>query len=311
LTNAIVDAVTFTPINKSNTVTLRAQQISAATETYVVGGTPSGIFNRWNDAGTYAQQLTGTAAQGLTLSPNGWLYLLRKSTGDVQVFAPDSAGNLAAYDTWTSIASTFNAITVDARTGVKWMAGDGGMVYGFGLGQKVLGGSPNLVAIAAHAGNVYVTGGTQLHRLNTNTSNWPVTSVTPASGAGQPIAVLSDGRLVQISTSAAAFVFRVWDADLGASVTFTRSDAGNTWAPLSMAISANLVHVGCNDGRVRTYALDGTTAALLWTSTGTPGATGYPTATSLLGVSSVISSKAAMIDAQLTVRSVVQGIVMT
>jgi hypothetical protein len=92
---------------------------------------------------------------------------------------------------------------------------------------------------------------------------------------------------------------------------YTRSDAGNAWTPLSIASAANLVHVGCSDGRVRTYSLSGSTATLVWTSPGTPGATGYPSAVSLLGVAAVLSSKAAMIDAQLTVRSVVQGIVMT
>ena len=312
LTNAIVDAVTFTPLAKSNTVTLRAVVASAAEETYMVGGSPSGTFSRWNDAGVQQQQITGTAAQGLTLSPNGWLYLLRKSTGLVEVYAPNAAGTLALYDTWTLATNTFNAIAVDARTGGKWLAGDGGLVYGFGLGQKTLGGSPNLTAIAALGGNVFVTGGTQIHRVNTNVSGWPVTSVTPASGAGQPIAVLSDGRLVQVSANTAPFVLRVWAADLSASSNLTRSDAGNVWTPLSMAIAANLVHVGCSDGRVRTYSLDvaAGTAALVWTSTGTPGATGYPTATSLLGVAAVLSSKAAMIDAQLTVRSVVQAIVM-
>jgi len=313
LTNAIVDAVTFTPLAKSNTVTLRAVVASAAEETYMVGGSPAGTFSRWNDAGVQQQQITGTAAQGLTLSPNGWLYLLRKSTGLVEVYSPNAAGTLALYDTWTLATNTFNAITVDARTGGKWLAGDGGLVYGFGLGQKTLGGSPNLTAIAALGGNVFVTGGTQIHRVNTNVSGWPVTSVTPASGAGQPIAVLSDGRLLQISANTAPFVLRVWAADLSGSSNLTRSDAGNVWTPLSMAIAANLVHVGCSDGRVRTYSLDvaAGTAALVWTSTGTPGATGYPTATSLLGVAAVLSSKAAMIDAQLTVRSVVQAIVMS
>ena len=85
----------------------------------MVGGSPAGTFSRWNDAGVQQQQISGTAAQGLTLSPNGWLYLLRKSTGLVEVYSPNAAGTLALYDTWTLATNTFNAITVDARTGGK------------------------------------------------------------------------------------------------------------------------------------------------------------------------------------------------
>jgi hypothetical protein len=135
--------------------------------------------------------------------------------------------------------------------------------------------------------------------------------VAAGASAGLAMAPLSDGRIVQLSSAAAAFQLKVWAADLSDSVLYTRSDAGNAWTPLSLASGANLIHVGCSDGRVRTYALSGTTATLVWTSTGTPGATGYPASTSLLGVRSVLSSKAATIDAQLTVRSVVQAIVMT
>lgn len=169
-----------------------------------------------------------------------------------------------------------------------------------------------MTSIAAFGGYVYVTGGTQIWRFNTNVWNWPVISAAAGTSAGRPMAARNDGRIVQPSTNTTAFAIKVWEVDLSASVLCTRSDTGNAWTALSIASAANLVHVGCSDGRVRTYALDlaALTATLVWTSPGTPGATGYPTTAGMLGVSAVLSSKAAMIDAQLTVRSVVQAIVM-
>jgi len=227
----------------------------------------------------------------------------------VEVYAPNPAGSLVLNDTWSIETNRYNAVTVDARTGTKWFAGDGGQVISYLGVLKVLGGSPNLLSAAAFGNHVYVSTASTIYWINYNINNSPVVSSATAGGPG--LAALSNGVIVQPSSAAAAFAIRAWAPDLSASVLYTRNDTGNAWTPLAIASAANLVHVGCSDGRVRTYALDGTTATLVWTSTGTPGATGYPTATSLLGVSAVLSSKAAMIDAQLTVRSVVQAIVMT
>lgn len=309
LTNALVDAVTFYPLNKSNRVTIRAVVASAATETFVVGGTPSGQFNRWNDGGVQQQQITGSAATALALSPNGWLYILRKAAGTVTIYSAAANGTLAAWDTWTLSSTGMNAITVDARTGSKWYGGDAGFYGKDGVTPNTaIAGGAVINYMAAFAGRIY---------FSTASNTLVMVPDFTGSGASQagvtsaPIAARNDGRVVQFSSMAATFQIKVWETDLSASASFTRSDAGNAWTPLAIASAANLVHVGCSDGRVRTYNLDGTTATLVWTSTGTPGATGYPTATSLLGVAAVLSSKAAMIDAQLTVRSVVQGIVMT
>jgi hypothetical protein len=311
LTDALVDLNTFYPLNKSNKVTVRAAAISAATETFVVGGTPSGQFNRWNDAGTYVQQVAGAAGTALALSPNGWLYVLRKAAGQITIYSAAANGTLAQWDIWTLSSTGMNAITVDARTGSKWYGGDAGFYGKDGATpNNAIAGGAVIAYMAAFGGRVYfsTTSNTLVMVPDFVGSGASVSSVTAA-----PIAARNDGTIVQCSSMAAAFALRVWQPDLSASTTCTRSDTGNAWTPLSLASAANLAHVGCSDGRVRTYLLDlaAGTATLVWTSTGTPGATGYPTATNLLGVSAVLSSKAAMIDAQLTVRSVVQAIVMS
>jgi len=307
LTGALCDLVTFTPNQLSNRVSVRSAVAAASSETYAVGTVGSGTLSVWNDTGTYTQGLAGVAVQGLALSANGWLYRLNKTSGTVEVYQPDAAGTLALWDTWAITVNTYNAIAVDPRTGVKWWAGVGGQVTGYGQTLTVLGGVPTLTAIAAFGGYVYVSGAASIWRIRQGAT----IQVAAGASAGLAMAPLSDGRIVQLSTSAAAFQLKVWAADLGSNVLYTRSDAGNVWTPLSLASGANLVHVGCSDGRVRTYSLEGTTATLVWTSTGTPGATGYPASTSLLAVRAVLSSKAATIDAQLTVRSVVQAIVLT
>jgi hypothetical protein len=313
LTNALVDAVTFYPLNKSNRVTIRAVAISAATETFATGGTPPGIVNRWNDAGTYQQQVTGTATNSLDLSPNNWLYLLKSATSLLEVYQPGTAGAWSLWDTWnvTQSGVTWNVVAVDSRTGAKWLAGSGGKVMRYSpLAIFTITGTPNLTALAVIGDKCYVSGGTSIYRIDGSTG----TQISTAAGAaaGLPMAARNDGRIVQITTNTTAFQLRVYESDLSVFANYTRSDTGNTWTALSIASAANLVHVGASDGRVRTYSLDASTftAVLVFTSPGTPGATGYPSATSLLGVSAVLSSKAAMIDAQLTVRSVVQGIVM-
>ena len=312
LTNALVDAVTFYPLAKSNKVTVRAAVASAAQETFVVGGTPTGLFNRWNDAGVQQQQIAGGTATALALSPNNWLYLLRKALGTVTVYQPDAGGALTLWETWAIETNKYNAITVDTRTGKKWWCGDAGQFTYYGqAGPYIVAGTPNLTAIAAFNDLVYMTGGTQMYLRDFRTNGALSVNVAAGTSAGLPMAVRNDGRVVQPTSSLVSFAIKLWEADLSASTNYTRSDTGNAWTPLAIASAANLVHVGCSDGRVRTYILEGTTATLVWTSTGTPGATGYPTDTTLLGVSAVLSSKAAMIDAQLTVRSVVQGIVMT
>lgn len=212
--------------------------------------------------------------------------------------------------TWVVTVNVYNAICVDARTGEKWVAGDGGSIVRVPDNlASTIAGAPTLTAIAAMGGNVYARSTSTLYRMNTNAPAWPVTNT---SVAGVGLAARNDGRVVTTSATAATFAIRVFEADLSAPVNCVRSDAGNAWTPLSIASGANLVHVGCSDGRVRTYVLDlaALTATLLWTSTGTPGTTGYPAAINLLAVAAALSSKAAMIDAQLTVRSVVQAIVM-
>jgi len=311
MTAALCDAVTFTPVTLSNRVSIRSLVASASVETFAVGTVGSGALSIWNDAGTYTQGLGGTAVQALALSTNGWLYRLHKLAGEVEIWQPNASGALAFWATWLVAANTYNAIAVDARKGTKWWAGTGGLVQNDQLWSKTIAGAPTLTAIAAHNGNVYVTGATSIWRINTVDMTWPVTSAAAGASAGLGLAALSNGAIVQPSTSAAAFQIKVWAADLTSSALYTRSDAGNAWTPLSIASGANLVHVGCSDGRVRTYSLEGSTATLVWTSTGTPGATGYPASTSLLGVRAVLSSKAASIEAQLTVRSVVQAIVMS
>ena len=310
MTALLCDTVTFTPNQLSNRVSIRSLVAAASTETFAVGTVGSGALSLWNDAGTYTQGMGGTAVQALALSPNGWLYRLHKLAGEIEIWQPNAAGALVVYSTWAVAPNTYNALAVDARKGTKWWAGTGGLVQNDQQWSKAIAGGPTLTAIAAHGGNVYVTGATSIWRINTNDMTWPVTAAAAGTSAGLGLAALSDGRIVQPSSSAAAFQLKVWAADLTSSVLHTRSDAGNAWTPLSIASGANLVHVGCSDGRVRTYALEGVTATLVWTSTGTPGVTGYPASTSLLGVRAVLSSKAASIDAQLTVRSVVQAIVM-
>jgi len=311
MTAALCDSVTFTPVTLSNRVSIRSQVAAASEETFVVGTVGGGLIPLWNDAGTHLFSLSGAAAQAVAISSNGWVYVLRKASGQVEVNQPSSAGGLSVFDTWAVAPNTYNAICVDPRTGAKWWAGSNGYVSGYLQNLRVIDGSPTLTAIAAYNGNVYVSGASSIWRINTNSFGSPVTQVAAGASAGLGMATLSSGAIVQLSTGAAAFQLKVWAADLGSSVLYTRSDAGNAWTPLSIASGANLVHVGCSDGRVRTYALAGTTATLVWTSTGTPGATGYPSSTSLLGVRAVLSSKAASIDAQLTVRSVVQAIVMS
>jgi len=311
LTDVLCDTVTFTPNQLSNRVSVRSLVAAASEETYAVGVLGSGATPIWNNAGAYTQIMSGAAVQALALSANGWLYLLHKASGEIEIFQPNASGALVLWSTWTVAANTYNAIAVDARKGTKWWAGTGGQVQNDQQWVKGIAGAPVLTAIAAHGGNVYVTGATSIWRINTNDMTWPITSAAAGTSAGLGLAALSDGRIVQPSTGAAAFQLKVWAADLTGSVLYTRSDAGNAWTPLSIASGANLVHVGCSDGRVRTYSLEGVTATLVWTSTGTPGATGYPASIGMLAVRSVLSSKAATIDAQLTVRSVVQAIVMT
>jgi hypothetical protein len=308
MTAALCDAITFTPVQLSNRISVRSVMAAASEESYAVGVLGSGATAIWNDAGTYTQGLSGAAVQALAFSPNGWLYRLQKAAGAVEVYQPDAAGTLALWDTWAITANTYNAICVDPRTGVKWWAGINGWITGYGQTLTVLGGAPTLTAIAAFDGYVYASGGTSIWRIGKGAT----IQVAAGTAAGQPMAAMSDGRIVQFSINTAAFQFRVWWPTVGVSVFYARSDAGNAWTPLSIASAANLIHVGCSDGRVRTYALDNTlyTATLIWTSTGTPGATGYPASIGMLGVRSVLSAKAATIDAQLTVRSVVQAIVM-
>lgn len=307
LTAALCDTVTFTPNQLSNRISVRSAVAAASEETFVVGVLGSGATPVWNDAGAYQQAINGAAAQALALSANGWLYRLHKISGAVEVYQPDVAGTLTLWDTWAITANTYNAIAVDPRTGAKWWAGINGQVTGYGQTLTVIAGTPTLTAIAAFGGYVYVSGASSIWRIRQGAT----LSAAAGASAGLGMAPLSDGRIVQLSTAAASFQLKVWAADLTASTLYTRSDAGNAWTPLSIASGANLIHVGCSDGRVRTYVLEGTAATLIWTSTGTPGATGYPASVGMLAVRSVLSSKAATIDAQLTVRSVVQAIVLS